>query len=257
MAEFSQPQEAVFLAVSREGGTHELWRIWAEGQALISESDTPFVFGNRQDSGVVDFLTLAAGGGGDAAPWGIPGALALITVILLALILIQEVRQMGILDEIRKTNEQNYYIAQRSQRLDTELSELPAGPLPWLASHFKDSFGVYPELNEAAVRVLDQYPVIYGYTSKGNAYAVSPYGRKELLKKFSLHLPRRMRKSKLGKITEDQQAEEIVKKGRVSRHALGKSGETFDIEARLLARALDFDWGQPNILYFYLMDKAG
>ena len=37
----------------------------------------------------------------------------------------------------------------------------------------------------------------------------------------------------------------------------GKGGVGKTTTARLLARALDFDWGQPNILYFYLMDKAG
>ena len=78
---------------------------------------------------------------------------------------------------------------------------------------------------------------------------ISPHTKKALLDRFGS----RGRRSSLERLSAQAQAREVVRRGKVVRHCLGGSGETFDIEARLLAEALDFSWGQPDFLYFYAL----
>ena len=111
------------------------------------------------------------------------------------------------------------------------------------------------DLNEAAILVLERYPLVHAISSDGCSIAISPHPKKVLLKRSKDLKPDRKERSRLDRLTHDKQAVEVVKWGKAFRHALGPSGETFDIEARMLAEQLDFKWGQPDFLYFYMLRK--
>jgi hypothetical protein len=243
--------ENVFLHLQRADGQYELWQVTAGSERRLSASPNPIAVETAVPSteGGSARDTLDPGKGG----WG--GLIAVVLVLGVSFLL-QTHRQTRLLEEIRRTGEQTNFLLQKSQRKEVELSTLPGGVTGWIASRVQEGFGVYPDLDEAAVEVLERFPMLYLTSLEGHRIVISPHPKKALLRQLGVLAPRQGMGSRLGRLSHELQAVEVVRRGRVVRHSLGVSGETFDIEARLLAEALDFNWDQPDFLYFFGSFKA-
>lgn len=243
--------ENVLLHLQRANGLYELWQVTAGSEMKLSASQNPITVETAVPKSEVirawDFLDPGKVG------WG--GLVAAVLVIAAAYLL-QGTRQIRLLEEIRHAGEQTNFLLQKSQRKAVELSALPGGVEGWIASRVQEGFGVYPDLEAASLVVLERYPMIFATSREGHGIVISPHAKKALLRLPGAFAPRNALRSRLGRLSLEQQALTVVRRGRVVRHSLGGSGETFDIEARLLAEALDFNWGQPDFLYFFGLLKA-
>ncbi len=239
-------QGAVMIHLKRISGQEELWKLFPDREMLLAQSSEPISLEQTAPAARESLMGLFST---DRV------ALVIGALFTAAFFLSHTYRQTRLLEEIRQTGEQTSFLLQKSQRKAVELSALPGGAAGWIANRLQEGFGIYPDLNEAAILVLERYPLIHAIASDGCAIAISPHPKKVLLKR-SRHLKLdRKERSRLARLTHDKQALEVVKWGKAFRHALGPSGETFDIEARMLAEQLDFKWGQPDFLYFYMLRK--
>lgn len=241
------------LAIALANEVYQVWEIWADGTELVEETTIPFKF----EISVSDSVPFWDQGRSLSIHYE-EVSLYFLAILILVLLIAQtfvSLRIARLMDDIRVINERSYFAVQKSQRLSVELSELPGGPLGWLANHIQQGFGVFLTFDQAALFVLDHYPLVYAVATEGYSFVVSPHNKKELLKKLALSNPSKSRTSRLTKLTEDRLAYDVVLKGEVVRLSLGWSSETFDIEAGLFAKALDFHWGQPDFLYFYMLKR--
>ena len=241
-----QANENVLLHLQRANDQYELWQVTAGSERRLSASPNPITVETAvPKSEVIRAWDLFVPGKG-----GWRGLIAAVLVIAAAFLL-QGIRQSRLLEEIRRTGEQTNFLLQKSQRKAVELSALPGGVEGWIASRVQEGFGVYPNLDDASLVVLERYPMIFATSREGHRIVISPHTKKALLRLLGAFAPRNRLRSRLGRLSHEQQALEVVRWGKVMRHSLGGSGETFDIEARLFAEALDFNWGQPDFLYFF------